>query len=291
MSPPLSRRTFLAGAAGLAAAAACGKGKPKIIDATTQTSSAAADALTLIIATFDPVSTLEQRLAFAVLKDQVPLPKGEAQVMIDIAAQGGGYGAPVAAARHDEGITERPFYELTTTFDHPGVWQARVQHKGETATAAFEVLDPAAVPSPVPGRPLLATPTPTTAATQGVSPLCTRSTPCPWHEVSLDQALQSRKPLVVLFATPARCESQTCGPVLDILLTQKDAYEAKGVRFLHVEIYKDLQSQAHVPAVDAYHLTGDPVLYTAGPDGVVKDRITGPFDVADAKAALARLVA
>lgn len=290
MSSSLSRRTFLAGAAGLAVAAACGKKKASVIDATTETSGSA-NALNLILATFDPVSGMDQRLAFAVLKDQVPLPKSEAQVMIDLAPQGSGYGAPIAAARHDEGIENRPFWELTTTFTKPGVWQARVNHSGQTATAAFEVVDPQALPSPVPGRPLLSTPTPTTTATQGVNPICTHQPACPWHSVSLDQALRAAKPVAVLFGTPARCESQTCGPVLDILLGLKDTYEAKGVQFIHVEIYKDLQTQDHVPAVDAYHLSGDPVLYTAGPDGVVKDRFAGPFDRVDAKAALDRLTA
>jgi hypothetical protein len=291
MSSPLSRRSFLVGAATLTAAAACGKGKPKVIDTTTDSSDAAANALNLILATFDPIASQPQRLAFAVIKDQVPLPKSEAQVMIELAAQGAGYGPPAAAIRHDVGIEQRPFWELTTTFAKPGVWQARVQHGTEKATAAFEVLDPASLPSPVPGRPLLSTATPTTAATQGVNPICTHQPPCPWHATSLDQALHVGRPIALLFATPARCESQTCGPVLDILLGHKDAFEAKGVQFIHVEIYKDLQTQDHVPAVDAYHLSGDPVLYTAGADGVVKDRITGPFDSADAKAALDRLVA
>ncbi|MDQ1403673.1 MAG: hypothetical protein QOG03_1989 [Actinomycetota bacterium] len=291
MSSPLSRRTFLAGTAVLAAAAACGKGKPKVIDTTTDSTTSAANALNLIVATFDPVAGLDQRLAFAVLKDQEPLPKSEAQVMIELVAQGGGYGPPAPAVRHDDGIEHRPFWELTTKFTKPGVWQARVQHGGETATAAFEVLDPAAVSAPIPGRALLSTPTPTLAATQGVTPICTRQPACPWHTVSLDQALRASKPVVVLFGTPARCESQTCGPVLDILLGEKDAFEAKGVQFIHVEIYKDLQTQVHVPAVDAYKLSGDPVLFTAGANGVVVERVNGPFDRADAKAFLGKLVA
>ena len=49
--------------------------------------------------------------------------------------------------------------------------------------------------------------------------------------------LFTRKPhLAAMFATPALCQSQYCGPVLDELLALRDAYADK-LTMAHVEIY------------------------------------------------------
>lgn len=73
---------------------------------------------------------------------------------------------------------------------------------------------------------MIAVPTPTIADARGTNPICTRQPQCPFHNVSLDAALKERRPLVVLFATPARCQTDTCGPVLDVLLEERAAIES-----------------------------------------------------------------
>ena len=47
-----------------------------------------------------------------------------------------------------------------------------------------------------------------------------------------------KKPVVLLFATPALCQSRTCGPVVDIA-EQVRAQNGKGVTFIQQEIYQD----------------------------------------------------
>ena len=96
----------------------------------------------------------------------------------------------------------------------------------------------------------------------------------------------------MLFATPKLCQTATCGPTLDTLLGLRTQFESK-VRFLHVEIYADGSGNnpnpPNAPAVAAYKLPGEPVLYTAGADGVVRERIDGLFGTGEAAAALGRL--
>jgi hypothetical protein len=161
---------------------------------------------------------------------------------------------------------------------------------GKTLTAPLQVVDPSAVQVPVPGRPMVRVATPTVADGRGVNPVCTRQPACPLHDVSLDAALDEHRPLAVLFSTPALCQSRLCGPVLDRLLEQRDAFGSK-VRFLHVEIYTDLGGKTLVPAVEAYHLEGEPFLFLAGADGVVRERLDNAYDRGELRGALDRLVA
>jgi hypothetical protein len=138
----------------------------------------------------------------------------------------------------------------------------------------------------------VATPLPTDH--RGVDPICTRQPACPLHDVSLDSALAEGRPTAVLFSTPALCQSRTCGPVLEILLGEVPRYASK-VRFLHVEVYKSLQSNFTeadlTPGMKAYGLYFEPVLFLAGADGVIRSRLAGPFDRTEARAALDALVA
>ena len=135
---------------------------------------------------------------------------------------------------------------------------------------------------------MIPVPTPTVADPRGTNPICTRQPQCPFHDVSLDAALQERRPLVVLFATPARCQTDTCGPVLDVLLEERAAIESK-VRILHVEIFTALEGDTTTEAVNAYQFQSEPYLYMAGSDGVVRTRIGGVYDRAELRDALSKL--
>ena len=73
----------------------------------------------------------------------------------------------------------------------------------------------------------------------GVKPICTRVPQCPLHTVSLSDVVGTGKPVAVLFATPALCASQYCGPVLDELLAVMEPVRGD-VTFVHVDIYKNL---------------------------------------------------
>jgi hypothetical protein len=121
-----------------------------------------------------------------------------------------------------------------------------------------------------------------------VEPICTRQPVCPLHDVSLDAALKEGKPLAVLFGTPKFCKTNTCGPVLDVMLDEMAPFASR-VRFLHVEIYTDEKADTTTPAVDAYNLQGEPFLFLAGADGVVRSRIAGPYDKAELRGALTAL--
>ena len=62
--------------------------------------------------------------------------------------------------------------------------------------------------------------------------------PDPFHDLTIAAGLQTGKPLLVLFGTPAFCETRTCGPVMEtVMLPLKQKYADRAV-FIHVEPYR-----------------------------------------------------
>ena len=284
--PSLDRRSFLLASAGLLAAAACnrpGSDKP-VVEADADDPSAVA----LVTASYVHVTGIDERLTLALVRDNGPELLDEA-LDVTVTDPSGKKLGTVPGELHDDGIP-LPYLLVRRRFEVPGVHEAKVTYKGTALKTTFTVEDPAEVRVPIPGRPLIATPTPTVADNRGVSPICTRDPVCPLHDVSLDAALGEKRPIALLFSTPALCKSQLCGPVLDNLLSQHAAFGSR-VRFLHVEIFTDTSGKTLAPAVQAYHLESEPFLFLADADGVVRERLDNAFDRAEVKAALEGLVA
>lgn len=290
---PMSRREFLlagAGLAGLAVAGACGSDDGEN-DATARVSepggtsdaTTAGSAFSLVVASFTHVAGIDERLTVALLTAERsgPLPiDGPVELTID--------GKPVESSVHQDG-TPLPYLLVRHRFAKPGPAKVEATYDGEKGEAAVAVSDPAEVKVPYAGQPMISAKSPTVADPMGVDPICTAQPACPLHDVSLDAALAEKRPLAVLFSTPARCQSRLCGPVLDTLLSQRDAFGNR-VRFVHVEIYRARSGNELAPTVTAYNLAAEPVLFLAGADGVVRERIDNAFDRVEAKAALERLV-
>jgi hypothetical protein len=294
----LSRRTFLAAGMGLAVASACGGGDGDSTATEGSTSTVAGrvrqpSGLDVVIANPNLVAGTEQRVAIGVFRDSAPLPAGD-PVTVAFGHDFGATGDPAPAEFHNLGIESRPYYLSHFQFDEPGTWVIEATSGGRTGGAALQVVRPAQVQVPLPGERVISVATPTTTDARGVNPICTRTPPCPLHEVSLDAALTTAKPLAVLFSTPALCTSRVCGPVLDVLLSELPATGGR-VSGIHVEVWKsldtDFKAEDLTEGMRAYHLTFEPVLFLAGADGVVKERLDGPVDRNEVRAALARLTA
>jgi hypothetical protein len=278
---PVSRRSFLLAGAGLVAAAACGKSKPGEVQVDKNDPGLPVD-LSLVVASYIHVAGMDQRVTVALIQGSGPFKAtGPVPITID--------GRPVDAVLHSDGIS-LPYYLIRHRFEQPGVHAIEAVVQGKKLNTPIEVAEASASKVPLPGQPLIRVPTPTVADGRGVSPICTRQPACPLHDVSLDAALDEKKPIALLFATPALCQSALCGPVLDSLLVMRDEFGSK-VRMVHVEIYTDLQGKTTAPAVKAYNLDSEPFLFLAGADGVVRDRLDNAYDKTELREALGRLVA
>ncbi|MEO5680866.1 MAG: hypothetical protein ABIS47_14495 [Acidimicrobiales bacterium] len=187
-----------------------------------------------------------------------------------------------------------PYFTVEAELAPKGTVWVRARVDGTTATAPIVIVD--ARTGLVPGAPVPRVRTPSPGDAAGIEQVCTLSPgPCPWHDVSLDRAAGLGRPLAVLVATPAFCQTAVCGPVLDVLLRAASGF-ADRVGFVHLEVYAarptgpDIGGTPLAPAVKAFGLASEPVLFLVGADGVVKDRIDGLYGTSEAAAALKKLL-
>jgi hypothetical protein len=144
--------------------------------------------------------------------------------------------------------------------------------------------------SPVPavGDPAPRIHTPTLASVGGdVSKIDTRVPPSRLHDVDFADVV-GRRPVALLFATPALCRSRVCGPVADEAVQLQTAYGDK-VAFIHNEVYVDNDpSKGLRPQLRAFGLTTEPWLFVIGADGRVAARLEGAFGIDEFRDAIER---
>jgi hypothetical protein len=173
----------------------------------------------------------------------------------------------------------------------------------ESIAVGFEVHDD--LPLINVGEPAPASDTPTAADVGGdLSKLSTDPKPDPrFYEVSVADALAAHRPFVLVFATPAFCQTATCGPALDhVKAGSKDAPD--DVAFINVEPYELAYTEGRlqpvldengqlkpVKAVDEWGLTSEPWVFTVGRDGIVKRSFIGTPSDQELQDAIAEIAA
>lgn len=281
----LSRRSFLAATGGLLLASACGSGSSNGNATSSGVRTNGMNAGTLSIEPY--VSSAPERLAFTIADDKGRWIGGPPATLA-VRPPSGASSAPMPTTLHADGLPKgRGVYVADIPITSAGIWSAVVRVQGR-ADADLHWQATATPQVPTPGSKAPRTPSPTTTNTMGVDPLCTRQPACPLHMVSLDQAVATGKAVAVMFATPARCQSRYCGPVLDQLLAVKGAYQDH-IHLIHVEIYKDSTSDALVPTVEQWNLPGEPWLFGIDHTGTVAGRLDGAMGTDEVRALLDKL--
>lgn len=125
--------------------------------------------------------------------------------------------ASVSAEKHDANMAT-PYWPFIVDVQKVGVYLLILDAAPESEMS-FQVEEREYVLSPLVGDALPPFDTPTVDNKRGVDPICTSPQgTCPFHEVTLTEALQSGKPVVYLIGTPAYCKTGTCAPGLDALI-------------------------------------------------------------------------
>ena len=130
--------------------------------------------------------------------------------------------------------------------------------------------------------------TPTTASVGGdVAKIDTRQPPSSMHNRDL-AAVLGKRPVVLLFATPALCQSRVCGPVVDIAEQVKANHEDEA-EWIHMEIYNDneVEKGFRSQVVD-WRLPSEPWLFTIDSKGRVAARLEGAYSARELEQALAK---
>lgn len=127
--------------------------------------------------------------------------------------------------------------------------------------------------------------------TLGTAPIARLTTRVPPDRAllrySVAGSLRAHAPFVLVFATPRYCTSRTCGPVVDVVDSVRAQFAKKGIRFIHVEIYKDNDpSKGENQWVRQWHLPTEPWIFLVGRDGRVKAKFEGAVSRGELAAAV-----
>lgn len=190
-----------------------------------------------------------------------------------------------STARHGTNMAT-PYWPITVELESAGFYTLTVDDAA-TGDDTFQVFEIVEVAVPAVGSALPGFATPTTDDARGVEPICTLSPPCPFHEVTLDEALASGKSVVYVIGTPAHCQFQTCGPGLEFMVALAPSYADRAV-FVHTEVFTDDTATVIAPAVDALGLVYEPVVFITDPTGKVTDRIDVIWDQSELDEILSR---
>lgn len=192
-------------------------------------------------------------------------------------------------------------YRAMVDFPHAGQWGLELTLTDADGTQrsgrlSFPVRETSTTPAIGAQAPATVTPTATTA--DGIHAISTDSAPDPdFYTTSVKQALAEHRPFMLVFATPAFCRTQTCGPALDVVKSVAAEYKDK-VTFIHVEPYKLQMTDGQLqpvfngtdlvpvqPTLD-WGLPTEPYAFVVGADGKVTAKFEGIAGPDELKAAL-----
>ena len=184
-------------------------------------------------------------------------------------------------------------YVAPVEFDRSGMWGVEV-----TGEADGRAIGPARTRFPVkvkPDTPAIGADAPrsrnlTARDVPDLRLIDSGVVPNDMHDLTIADAIATGKPLVVVFATPGFCATQTCAPMVDEMSALKRSLGG-AVNFVHVEIYKDPQNRVPYETVTEWGLTSEPWVFLVDTRGKVAAKFEGPAPRAEVEEELRHLLA
>jgi len=181
-------------------------------------------------------------------------------------------------------------YTHDREFESPGLWGVEVEARLANGEAAkhrigVEILEDSATLSPGDKAPYIHTPVLNDVGLDA-SQLTSAQEPLPGlHETSLDAALDNDRPTLLLFATPAFCETRFCGPAYEMIGELQQDYADK-INFVYVEVFAGLPDPAvtgwqATAGAQAFGIQSEPWVYLLAEDGTIVYRLEGLFTAAE----------
>ena len=240
----------------------------------------------------------QNRLAFGLIDTQSGAVRGANAQVATFYLGGGRQEGPIET--REAVFRKWPFgsgvYTAQLSFDRPGKWGLAVAityTDGSTAiaSAGIEVKEKSATPAI--GSPAMRSVSKTARDVESLDQMTTDTDPDPeMYSMTIAEALDTRKPLMVVFSTPAFCETATCGPQLDVVRGLRERYKAQA-NFIHIEVYDnpdeiqgDLSNARLSPTLTEWNLPSEPWTFVIDGDGLVQARFEGFATSQELEAAL-----
>jgi hypothetical protein len=183
----------------------------------------------------------------------------------------------------------KTLYVADVPFKKPGKYVVlglfRLDNRLVGAGTTVKVIKGSNVPQVGDPAPKITTPTKDSVGGD-LSKIDTRDPHDDMHDVNFADAL-GKRPIVLLFATPALCQSRVCGPVVDIAEQVKHARQNDDVAWIHMEIYNNNQlNDGYRPQFLRYHLPSEPYLFTVNRQGKIAAELEGAFSAGELEKAV-----
>jgi hypothetical protein len=181
-------------------------------------------------------------------------------------------------------------YVTDVSFPSAGEWGAEVAMDGAGYDESLKMSFNVKTDSSTPG--IGEKPPPSTNLTlddvKKMSAITTDKTPDRrFYQTTVKEALAAGDPFVVIFATPKFCQSETCGPMLDIF--QDVAKDYPALTFIHIEPYQlpaDPSKLQPVQAAAEWGLPSEPWAFVIDGKGQVSMKFEGAVAPEEVRAEL-----
>ena len=198
---------------------------------------------------------------------------------------------------HAHSSSRTSIYVTTVPLDQAGEWGAELRASvgGETTTMRLKFFVLERSLEPAVGEPAPRSEQPVLRDVADVAEIDTSLPPNPsFHELTVAEAIDRGKPVVVAFATPAFCQTRFCGPVLDLAVTPMAERFGDQITIIHIEPFDLAAVQSGeliaVPELAEWGLVTEPWVFVVDGSGNVAAKFEGIVEAEEIAAALAPLV-
>ncbi len=183
----------------------------------------------------------------------------------------------------------RGFYIARPAFDQPGQWTVAISTPTRGTSESFTFTVNPTVTLPEVGQPAPRSETRTTPEWE-LSEITSDPDPRPaFYEKSVAEAVTNGTPALIVFATPAFCQTAVCGPTLDVVKEVAD--QRSGFDTVHVEVFENIERDGagqlvEVPAIAEWGLPSEPWVFVVDGNGTVVARLEGAVSTEELSDAL-----
>ena len=196
--------------------------------------------------------------------------------------------------KFDEGIPT-PYFPLFFETNEIGLHKVSYLIDGNIQSLSFIVAERDQIDLIQIGEQLRDSQIPTFDDPLNFAVICTRFDPCPYHSLTLKEALSNTLPTALLISTPGFCQTSICGPSLEILINLLG--ENPDFNVIHAEVYTNPEKISESsnlrellsPVINDYGMTFEPSFITANSQNKLTARLDYAFDKREMEAALSTI--
>ncbi|MCD5400050.1 MAG: hypothetical protein LR120_09925 [Dehalococcoidia bacterium] len=250
-------------------------------------STSAAPQLALALASTD-LAVGENRVSFGLIQQGTgPIKNAEVQVQTFVITDAGldGPKQTVTTSFREWPGGSGGVYIAQLNFDQAGEWGLGIlltQSDGSLGPATTRVQVQEQSLTPAIGASAIRSENKTSKDVSDLEELTTDTDPDPnMYSITIAEALDQNKPLLVTFSTPAYCQSATCGPQLGVVKDLKSSHSSD-MNFLHIEVYDnpdeiqgDLTRGKISPTLVEWGLRTEPWTFIVDAEGLVQAKFEG----------------